>query len=83
VIPKADHCPRGSGTLRVQVGVKTISKWLKQMVQDIPNCDVKSITNKSSRVTAVRHLNAMGVPPNIGMKFIGHTSTEIYALQHR
>jgi len=48
------------------------------MVQDISGCDVKSITNKNSRVTVVSRLNAMGVPPNIGMKLTSHTSIEGY-----
>jgi len=38
------------------------------MIEDILGCDKTNITNKSARITVVKHLNAMGVLVKIGMK---------------
>ena len=61
-----------------RVGVKMISKWLKMMIASLSGAHEGNYSNKSARVTTICRLNAMGVPPELGMRMTGHTSREGY-----
>ena len=61
-----------------RVGVKQISKWLKMMVTSLPGCAQGNYSNKSVRITTICRFNAMGVPPEVGMRMTGHTSRKGY-----
>ena len=48
------------------------------MVTSLPGCAQGNYSNKSVRITTICHFNAMGMPPEVGMRMTGHTSREGY-----
>ena len=63
---------------KARVGLKQVAKWLKEMVTALSSVEGANYSNKSARVTTIGRFNAMGVPPEIGMRMIGYTSREGY-----
>ncbi|KAL3696192.1 hypothetical protein R1sor_010268 [Riccia sorocarpa] len=54
------------------VGVNTLSSYMKEMVEDLPDISYKTITNKSGRGIEISRVVQSGVPTALGMLQTGH-----------
>ncbi|KAL3685410.1 hypothetical protein R1sor_003432 [Riccia sorocarpa] len=58
--------------LKSPVGVNTLSSYMKEMVEDLPDISHKAITNKSGRGVGISRMVQSGVPTALGMLQTGH-----------